>query len=172
MTNAVSRLAAAALACAALGGALLAHADEHPGPPQGTAALGALAGTWQSDTVNGVSARSQCDWTAAHGALACEQTVTTPQGRRHALDLFAFDSASGKYVFYLLLAPGDTMRPTPLGISGPIWTYGGTAPGKDGKWYRTINDFTATSAYTWRQESSADGVHWTVGQGGRSTRVH
>ncbi len=138
---------------------------------QGAAALGVLAGTWQSDTVNGVSALSRCGWTPAGGALVCEQTITMPDGERHALNFFMPDSSGRRYVFYVLQRPGDPLRPVPLTINGRIWVYGGLEAGPDGTWHRTVNDFTAGSTYTWRQESSSDGTHWIAGTQGRARRI-
>ena len=159
------------LALALSASTLAAGPSTTPPPRQGVDALGALEGTWQSDTINGVSALSRCAWTPARGALLCEQAISSPQGEHRALSLFTFDGATGTYVFYALGKPGDLMRPVPLAINGRIWTYGGVAPAPDGHWYRTINDFTAGTSYAWRQESSTDGATWVAGPHGRSTRL-
>ncbi|GEM_PF-2870128 len=140
-------------------------------PPQGLDALDAITGVWQSDTVDGVSARSQCAWTPGHLAVVCDQAIRTPSGDRADLNLFTFAAATGKYALYHLSPRGGPMQPVPLAIQGHIWTYGGDAPSQDGKWYRTINDFTAGTTYTWRAESSSDGTTWTVGAHGSSRRV-
>jgi hypothetical protein len=132
--------------------------------------LAPIVGTWQSDTVNGISARSECTLSADGSAVLCDQLVSTPTGIHHVLDLFTADSAPGRAVLYVVNQPGDTLRPLPITIAGPIWTYGGTAPAKDGTWWRTINDFSATDSYTWRAEKSTDGKVWATVMGGRSVR--
>jgi len=133
--------------------------------------LGDIVGTWQSDTTNGTSALSTCAWTPQHGAVLCEQTVTTPNGVRHALNLFTFDRAAGKFVFYVLSQPGDPMRPVPLAIDRHVWIYGGQTRDANGNFSRTVNDFTAKDSYAWRLESSTDGERWTSGAHGMSRRV-
>ena len=141
------------------------------GTAQGADALGALVGVWQSDTTNGNSALSSCAWTPQRGAVLCEQTITTPGGERHALNLFTFNTGTGSYSFYILGQPGDPMRPVALTIKGKIWIYGGQSPDPDGRTNRTVNDFSAGSSYTWRQESSSNGAQWTGGAHGQSRRV-
>jgi hypothetical protein len=138
---------------------------------QGADALRAIVGVWQSDTTSGNSALSNCAWTPAHGAVLCEQDITTPTGKLHAFNLFTFDPAAGTYVFYVLGHPGDPMRPVPLTIKGAIWIYGGQMAGPDGRKNRTVNDFSGSDSYSWRQESNLNGDVWTMVAGGRSRRV-
>ncbi|CAN5476717.1 hypothetical protein BH09GEM1_BH09GEM1_29140 [soil metagenome] len=135
-------------------------------------ALAPLIGEWQSDTVRGVSARSTCVWTPRHGALLCEQRVEGPLGASTALNLFTADSVVGGFVLYVLSRPGSTVAPLPLGIRGAEWFYGGRSPSNDGRWYRTVNDFSRADSYEWRQETSRDGKQWTAGIHGVSRRVH
>ena len=138
----------------------------------GADALAPIVGTWQSNVTNGRSARSSCAWTPVHTAVVCDQTITSPDGEQHATDLFTFDAATRKYVFYLLMHPGDAMQPVPLKIEGQQWIYGGDKPGPDGVTYRTVNDFAeAPDAYSWTRQSSTDGRTWKTIAGGRSTRV-
>ena len=69
-------------------------AARHPG--QDVEALGAIVGVWQSDTVGGVSALSNCAWTPEHGGVVCEQIITgLAGGARHALNLYTFDATDG-----------------------------------------------------------------------------
>ena len=140
-------------------------------PTKGADALRAIVGVWQSDTTGGMSALSNCVWTPAHGAVLCDQTISTPKGDQHALNLFTFDAAGGSYVLYGLQHPGDPMRLTPLAIKGSIWIYGGTSADSDGITYRTVNDFSAPDRYSWWQESSKNGEQWTKGVHGQVKRV-
>lgn len=137
----------------------------------GRAALAPIVGVWQSDTTNGNSALSDCVWTPQGGAVLCEQTITTPGGMRHAENLFTWDSTTSHYFLYVAQAPGDTLSPVPLAITGKVWTYGGLTAAPNGKWWRTINDFSTAGSYTWRLESSDDGSRWTRVMGGTSRRV-
>lgn len=141
------------------------------GQGRGVDALGAIVGVWQSDVTNGVSSKSSCAWTPQHNAVVCDQAVTTPQGEQHTTNIYAFDPTANQYVFYSVNKPGDTLRPVALSISGSIWIYGGQTPDADGVTYRTVNDFTAGSSYTWRRESSRDGKTWTIVAQGRSERL-
>lgn len=138
----------------------------------GVAALAAIVGIWQSDTSNGISARSDCGWTPQRGGVLCEQNITMPDGPHHALNLFTFDAASGKYELYVVNRPGDAAYHVPFTIDGPIWTYGGDGTDADGTAHRTVNDFSGSGAsYRWRQESRVKGGDWLPGAGGRSTRI-
>lgn len=134
---------------------------------QGAQALTPILGRWQSDTTDGNSALSDCRRTPQGGGVLCEQTVTTPTGVRHVESLFTFDSTS-RYFLYVVSAPGDTVQAVPITISGPTWTYGGTEPASNGKWWRTINEFPGGTTYSWRLESSGDGKAWSRVMGGRS----
>ena len=135
------------------------------------AALDAIVGTWQSDTVGGAWALSTCARSPQGGAVICEQTITTPGGVRHAVNVFAVDSAAGRYAYYGIVQPGAPVRPVPLAIAGRVWTYGGLEPAPDSLYHRTINDFSGgPGGYTWRAESSRDGLNWVVQVQGRATR--
>jgi hypothetical protein len=101
----------------------------------------------------------------------CEQTIATPNGPRHALNVFTFDPRAVKFFFYVLGQPGDAMRPVPLAIDKHIWTYGGQTRDANGSYSRTVNDFTAKDSYSWRAATSPDGERWTAGAHGRSRRI-
>jgi len=163
----VSRVAAAGLLIVA---ASAAGAQGSPAP-RGVEALGDVVGVWQSDTTNGASALSSCVWTPQHSGVLCEQTVTTPSAVLHALNLYTFDPATGRYTYYGVTQPGQPVRPVPITIDGHLWFYGGATPDQGGTYRRTVNDFSARDSYTWRQESSSDGTHWTAGAHGGSRRV-
>lgn len=135
------------------------------------AALDAIVGTWQSDTVGGVWAISSCARSPQGSAVVCEQTITTPAGVRHAVNVYAADVAGGRYVYYGITQPGAAVRAVPLVIAGQVWTYGGLERAPDSLYHRTINDFSSgPDGYAWRAESSRDGVTWTVQAQGRATR--
>ncbi len=136
------------------------------------AALDAIVGTWQSDTVGGAWALSACARSPQGTAVVCEQTITLPDGVHHAVNVFTVDSAAGRYAYYGITRPGAPVRAVPLAIAGRVWTYGGLEPAPDSVYYRTVNDFSGgPGGYTWRAESSRDGVHWTVQAHGRETRA-
>lgn len=147
----------------------LAHRP--PQPSGDVELLSPLVGEWQSDTVMSVSARSSCAWTPRHGGVMCEQLVVSPSGTSTALSLFTADSATGEFVFYVMSRRGAVISPIPVSIHGPVWVYGGRKADDDGRFYRTVNDFSRTDAYDWRQETSRDGKDWSVGVHGQSRRV-
>jgi hypothetical protein len=133
--------------------------------------LSAIVGVWQSNVVEGRSARSNCAWSPDGGAVICEQAITSPEGVQHALNFFTRDPRSGRFVFYVIGNPGDTIRPVPLTIDGAVWTYGGQTAGPNGQTWRTINDFSKSGEYTWKAQKSTDGKTWTTTAQGRSERV-
>ncbi len=150
--------------------ATVARAQSAPAAPE-PAALDAIVGTWQSDTVGGVWALSACARSPQGTAVVCEQTITAPDGVHHAVNVFAVDSAAGRYAYYGITRPGAPVRAVPLAIAGRVWIYGGLQPAPDSVYYRTVNDFSGgPGGYTWRAESSRDGVHWTVQAQGREVR--
>jgi len=139
--------------------------------PSDIGALGALVGEWQSDTTAGVSARTFCAWTPRRSSMLCELRIDAPAGQSTALSLFSSDSASGQFVLHVLSRPADTMQPVTLVIRGNLWYYGGQTASSDGRFYRTVNDFSRADVYYWRQESSVDGQQWTEGIHGQSRRI-
>lgn len=148
-----------------------AAAPLQPHPRGDPFALSPIVGEWQSDTVSGTSARSTCTWSPRHGAVLCEQSITAPTGVTTALTLFAPDSTDGQFVLYVLSRPGSTLNPVAFTIRDHYWYYGGQKPEGDGRYYRTVNDFTRADVYLWRQESSADGKEWAAGVHGQSRRI-
>lgn len=152
-------------------GCSLVRSIGHLSPPPGVDALADIVGTWQSDTTNGTSALSACAWTPQRAGVLCDQTITSSNGEQHATDLFTFDHATRRYIFYVLGKPGDVMNPVPLAIDGHVWTYGGQQRNANGVYTRTVNDFTQSGVYTWRVESSTDGAHWSAGLHGLSRRI-
>ncbi|MEP6780340.1 MAG: hypothetical protein ABJC26_10665 [Gemmatimonadaceae bacterium] len=139
--------------------------------PRDLSALNALVGEWQSDTVSGISAGASCAWTEHRSALVCEQRISSAAGTSNALNIFTADSIPGQFTLYPLSHPGRVATPVPIIIRGTQWFYGGSAPDGDGRYYRTVNDFSQADVYTWRQETSPDGKQWTAGIHGQSRRV-
>jgi hypothetical protein len=146
-------------------------AAQKPAPAPGAEPLGAIVGAWQSDATQGVSAKSSCDWTPQRTAVICDQTITTVAGVQHVMNFFTRNPKTGAFVFYVVPNPGDTLTPVPLAIDGAIWTYGGASAAPNGRWFRTINDFSKQDEYSWRLETSDDGKSWRTANGGRSQRV-
>jgi hypothetical protein len=151
-------------------GLALAHGAS-PASDDRAAQLAPLVGTWQSDTTQGISARSSCTWTPTRQAVACEQVVTLPSGPQRGFSLYLPAAAGPDFVFYGIPNPGARIEPTRLTIAGSTWTYGGASAAPDGRWYRTINEFPGGDRYTWRAESSTDGVTWTTTMQGANRRV-
>lgn len=133
--------------------------------------LASIVGQWQSDTTAGFSARSTCTWTPHHGGVVCEQLIVTPNGPRTAVSIFVPDSSADQFVLYVLTRGGESLAPVALNIRGNTWTYGGGVASSDGQFYRTVNDFSRTDVYAWRQESSKNGTQWTEGLHGLSRRI-
>lgn len=144
------------------------------GAPADSAAapLRAIVGEWQSDTVAGSAARSTCNWSPQETAVICEQTITAGGAIRHAVNVYTTNSTTGEHFYYGIVRPGADIASTRLEIVGRVWTYGGRAAAADGKFYRTVNDFTPSDRYEWRTEVSSDGLRWSVVRRGTAFRVH
>jgi len=147
-----------------------ALAAQRPTPEPGAEPLGAIVGVWQSDATNGISAKSSCDWSPQGSGVICDQTITTMAGVQHVMNFIMRNPKTGSFVLYVVPNPGDTLMPVPVAINGAIWTYGGAAS-PNGRWFRTINDFSKRDEYSWRLETSDDGKSWRATNGGRSQRV-
>ena len=147
--------------------------------PVGLDAVAAYAGTWKTeirhrDTPYGKAGseshvlRNDC-WRSA-GFYACDQIV---DGKSAALLVFLYDAATGAYSSYPIPAAGaPEVHPGRLLIDGPVWTFPWDSV-EDGKTvhFRVVNTWSSPDRIEFRQEYSADGVHWTLIADGDETRV-
>jgi hypothetical protein len=129
--------------------------------------LDQLVGRWRSDTVAGTSMAYHCEPSPIGTGLICHETLSHPAGVERWVGVYLPDSASQAYLYYELAGTGRPTAPTRLTITNDVWTFGGTAPGPRGSYERTVHDFSARNGtFSWRKESSRDGVHWTLEQHG------
>ena len=135
------------------------------------AALAPIVGVWQSDTVSGTSALSNCTWTPLGSAVLCEQQITSRSGRHAALNLFTVRPGGGGYELYVVGRPGDRAYQVHLSVRGAIWTYGDSAADAHGRSEVTINDFSPNGSYIWKEEVRSKGGAWRVVEQGRSRLV-
>jgi len=143
--------------------ALAAQTSVQPQPDP----LDQLVGRWQSDTVAGASIAYHCEPSPIGPGLICHETLTRPAGVERWVGVYLPDSASQSYLYYELAGTERPTAPSRLTISHDVWTFGGTTPGPDGSYQRTVHDFSAhNGTFSWRKESSRDGVHWTPERGG------
>ena len=143
-----------------------ALSNETPRPVPASQSLAAIVGGWQSDTVAGTAARSDCSWSPQGTAVICEQTITSNQGERHVVNVYTTEAGSGRHYYYGIPQPGESALPTALEIKDRVWIYGGKVAAQNGQFVRTVNDFSKAGGYVWRTETSVDGINWNPVRGG------
>lgn len=114
---------------------------------------------------------SNCAWIPQHGAVLCDQKISSPSGYRAALNLFTVRPGGHGYELYVVVNPGDPAYQSHLSISGAVWTYGDSTPDASGVVSRTINDFSRHDYYAWRREIRTKSGDWRVVEQGRSRRL-
>lgn len=147
-------------------------------PADGLDAIAVYAGSWQIqmhhlDTpyskagIEHTRLHNQC-W-RGQAFYACEQVV---DGKPAALVVFLRGKGSGHYVTHAIPADGGHANDGTLEIQGDRWTFPWQFD-DHGKTIhaRVVNVFDGHDAIDFRQEYSADGVHWTAMATGRETRV-
>jgi len=146
---------------------------------QGLDRIAAYAGSWQTsmhqlDTPYSKAGdeshllRNDC-WRSA-GFYACDQIV---DGISQALLVFLYDAKTGNYSSYPIPAGGaPQVQPGRLDIAGDTWTFPWdvTAQGKTTH-FRVVNVWRSPDSIEFRQEYSADGIHWTLMAEGQEVRI-
>lgn len=146
--------------------------------PQGLDVLKAYAGTWNAaihylDTPyskqgdSSYQLRNDC-WRSA-GYYACDQFVG---GESKALLVFTWDPKRGYLSYPVTPESGTTLHAGHLVISGALWTFPWQLS-KAGKttYFHVLNTWDGPDRIEFRQEYSADGVHWQPMAEGHETRV-
>ena len=153
-----------------------------PASPTPLEALGAYLGRWADegkllDTAYSkaadIGAITDCNWSAGHGFLICDQKVHTPAGSSEDLSIYAYNENGHEYEFFGLSRNSREVRTPKLTIQANHWTYSSEFTDKAGKHVmtRTTNDFISPTMLTFKIEYSLDGTHWTLMGSGSSHRV-
>ena len=142
--------------------------------------LGAFVGKWngKGELVNSayskaqtVSAETDCNWSANHGFLICDQTVHLTDGNQNDLSVYTYNEKDHSYAFFGHSRNDSQVRTPKLTIEGNFWTY--FTEFDDGPKHiriRTINEFKTPSLVTYRTEFSEDGTNWKPMGSGSMTR--
>lgn len=149
------------------------------GTPQGLDKLAAYAGSWKTEVKHLDTAYSKAGteaytlhndcWRSA-GFYACDQVV---DGDSKALLVFLYDAKTDRYSSYPIPTGGaPEVQPGSLMIQGAVWTFPWDET-QDGKTthFHVLNTWSSADSIEFRQEYSADGVHWTLMAEGHETRV-
>lgn len=130
----------------------------------------AYAGTWKTEAEHFSTPYSKAgqetttlknDCWRSGDFYACHQIVN---GKSAALLVFTYDATSGIYHSYAIPANGgEPGLGGELIIKGNVWTFPWQFIDK-GKtiYFRVINVFTTPHTIEYRQEYSADKLHWTL----------
>ena len=147
--------------------------------PAGLDRVAAYAGTWKTEARHVDSLYSKAgseshllrnDCWRSEGFYVCDQIV---DGKSAALLVFTYDEKTGTYSSYPIPAGGaPVVHPGTLLIQGAIWTFPwDNIEGGKTVHFRVVNTWSSADRIEFRQEYSADGVHWTLMADGHDTRV-
>jgi hypothetical protein len=126
-----------------------------------------MVGTWQTDTVAGTAVHFACERSPEGRALICDETISRRGGVEHAIGVYAADSLPDRYVYFEVSGSGAPVPPMRVVIADHVWMFGGDHVAGDGSYHRTLHDYSAADGtFSWRKESSRDGMHWTVDRRG------
>jgi hypothetical protein len=171
----ILKLAIALSPCALYPAALYAAAADKPA---GIDVLSAYEGTWDIhiehlDTAHSKASREhnslRNDCWKSGGYFACNQYV---DGESKVLLVFIYDQGKNEYTSYQIPPGGGEAGSGKLLIDGNVWTFPWqTKEGDTTTYFQVVNVFTAPDHIEFRQEFSADKVHWTVMAKGMETRT-
>jgi len=138
----------------------------------------AYAGVWKIETEHFDTAQSKAshEKTTLHNAcwknggyVACNQYV---DGESKALIVFTYNAAKNVYTSYPVPLDGGDSGSGKLYIEGNVWTFPWQITEKEKTTYfRVVNVFSAPNRIEYRQEFSADNVHWTVTARGTEEKI-
>jgi hypothetical protein len=146
--------------------------------PSGIDAIRAYEGTWDItiehlDTAHSkasrehTSLRNEC-WKSG-GYFACNQYL---DGESKVLLVFVYSQAKNEYTSYQIPPGGGEAGSGKLIIEGNVWTFPWQAKeGDTTTYFHVVNVFTGPDRIEFRQEFSADNVHWTVTAKGTESRT-
>lgn len=149
-----------------------------PVPKGGLDALAAYAGNWRGeieylDTPYSKAAKDTNrllnDCRRVRVFYACEQIV---DGDPKALLVFTYDAKTHSYTSRPVPTDGGAAGAGKLLIKGAVWTFPwDNSEGGKTVHFRVVNTWSSHDSIEFRQEYSADGVHWTLMADGHETRV-
>ena len=138
----------------------------------------AYAGTWKVEMEHLDTAHSKAshEKTTLRNAcwknglyLACNQYV---DGESKVLIVFTYNAKENIYTSYQIPSNGGESGSGKLLIDGNVWTFPWQlTEGDKTTFYRVVNVFAAPDRIEFRQEFSADKVHWTVMATGTETKL-
>jgi len=93
-------------------------------------------------------------------------------GDSKALLVFIYDPKTDRYTSYPIMAGGGEVHPGTLIIKGDTWTFPWDySEGGKTTHFRVVNLWSSADSIEFRQEYSADGVHWALMAEGHEQRV-
>lgn len=149
-----------------------------PNAPKGVEVIWAYAGVWKVETEHFETVHSKAGhekttlrnacWKDG-GYLASNQYV---DGESKILIVFTYNEKENIYTSYQVPQDGGQPGTGKLLIDGNVWTFPWQVTESDKTtYYRVVNIFDSPDKIEYRQEFSADKVHWTVTAKGSETRV-
>lgn len=149
--------------------------------PSGVAAIAAYAGSWRGTTEKFATPYSKAgktsdtlhnDCWSDSDFYVCRQIVNGKPAP--VLSVYTYDAKTDIYHVYSVPAyGGDTASSGELIIKGNVWTFPWEYQ-HDGKttYFRVVNTWSSPSTIEYRQEFSADKIHWMLMAKGREVKVH
>lgn len=173
-----SRKLALTLAYAVVSTSLLAQEAPKPGPE--FEVLGYYVGTWEfvGEAKEGptgpggpVTLTETCDLFGEGFAIVCRSEGTTPMGPSKAIGIMSYDTAKKAYTYYA--ADGNMPAFSATGRrEGKTWHWLSEMPmGSETMRVRVTSTETSATSYTFKLESSSDGMSWTTMMEGTYTKT-
>ena len=125
-------------------------------------------GTWKAVVADaGAKADELVDECGRTGKyFTCQQTVN---GKTGSLLIFVPAETAGHYFTNSVTTEGWAGGRGELEITGDRWMY--SSKSQDGKYHRTLNQFTSRDKIHFEISESTDGEHWKVLRSGDEVRV-
>jgi hypothetical protein len=141
--------------------------------------LAVFIGTWQAENdpdSSGKSATSAlytCQWSTNGNYLIADQKVTNMGTTTNNLSIYSYNPDKDGYTLSLVGIPGMEPFSIPVTYKGDELYYLGSYSDNSGKkiYTRTVNAFLSSTDYTFKVQSSEDGVHWVTSMQGKAHKI-
>ena len=140
--------------------------------------LAVFLGSWRAENspdTNGnvnISAVYTCQWSPNGNYLIADQRVTSNGRTTNNLSIYSYDPQKDTYLLSLVGVPGMQPFSIPVTYKGDELYYLNEYMDNGKKVYgRTVNTFFSPTSYTYKVQSSADGVVWITSMEGKAVKT-
>lgn len=140
--------------------------------------LAVFVGTWKAENapdtngVVGVSAVFTCQWSPNGNYLIADQRVTSNGNTTNNLSIYSYNPKDDSYLLSLVGIPG--MQPFSIRVEykdDELYYLNEYMDNGKKVYGRTVNSFLSPTSYTFKVQSSPDGVRWVTTMEGKAVKV-